>query len=172
MRKTITYENVEHTQTLDANGNLKEQTRKSKSKTKVETEPHFIKLYIQDICLLNKIPMTGNHILNVLLTFMNYENEIILNSGIKRRITANLNISMGTLDNNLSKLVKLNIMKRIDTGIYKLNPNLFGKGHWTDIKEIRATWIYGNGGRALTGLAVDKAIQEDLEDIEKLNNVA
>lgn len=158
--KTIIYETVEHIQKLNSNGNLEQQELKRHTNKKVEVEPDFIKLYIKDICKLNDIPTAGNNILNELLKYMNYDNQVLLPTGVKQLITKELNLGKSTLDNTLNNLVKKDIIKRIGIGIYKLNPYIFGRGKWQDIKEIRATWVYGKSGRALIGLEVDKIIEE------------
>lgn len=163
--KIITYENIEHTQKLDANGNIEQQERKTHTNRKVETEPDFIKLYIKDICKLNDIPTAGNNILNELLKYTNYDNKVLLPMGVKKIILDKLNISLGTLNNNITKLIKKEILKRIDTGIYMFNPYLFGRGNWKDIKEIRTSWTYNNKGRALSGLEVDKVIEDTVEEL-------
>jgi len=109
---------------------------------RVDIEPNFVKLYIQDMCLLNEIPKQNSTVLTELLLHVNYANEIMLPQGLKERIVDTLKISKGSLDNSLSLLVKKGLLQRLGRGVYKLNPYLFGKGKWQDIKEIRMEWIY------------------------------
>ena len=130
---------------------------------KHDNEPNYIKLYISDLCKLKDIPKTGNEVLNELLTLTDYNNEIILSLGVKKRIYQKLNIKKGTFDNNLSKLKAKNILKWIDTGIYQLNPNIFGKGKWQDIKKIRATWEYSSKGRELNKVETDTHEQTTID---------
>lgn len=120
---------------------------------KLPSEPPFIKLYLSDICKIYDIPRTGNNILNELLKLTNYNNEIILNSSIKKRIESDLDLKKGMLDNNLTKLKKANILKSEERGIYLLNPNLFGKGSWHDINRLRVTWNYDKKGRTVSAEA-------------------
>ena len=49
-----------------------------------------------------------------------------------------------SLNNDLTKLVKGCIIKRLGTGTYQLNPHIFGKGEWKDIESIQATWDYND----------------------------
>ena len=119
------------------------------TKRKRSDEPGYIKLYIKDLCKLNDIPKTGNDVLNELLAITDYKNEIVLNGGIKDRILKSLKIKKGSLDNNISKLTKHQIIMRVARGIYTLNPNLFGRGKWEDIKKLRIEWEYSNKGREL-----------------------
>lgn len=123
-------------------------TTKHKKSVRLEKEPGYIKLYINDLCKLNDIPNTGNNIINELLSLVNYDNEIALSSGIKNRICETLDIKRGTLDNNLTKLVnQWQLLKKIDTGLYMLNPNIFGKGNWQEVKALRVAWEYNEEGR-------------------------
>ena len=128
---------------------------------KHEAEPSYIKLYLSDICKLNDIPKTGNDVLNELLPLVNYDNEIILNSTLKKRIYEKIGIKKGSLDNNIYKLTKQGILSRVGSGTYMLNPSIFGRGKWQDIKKLRITWEYSSKGREQ--LAVETDEREQLE---------
>ena len=117
---------------------------------RIPSEPPFIKLYLADMCKMHNIPKVGNNVLNELLKLTNYNNEIVLNSTIKKRIESELNLKKGMLDNNLTKLKKANILKSEERGVYLLNPNLFGKGSWHDISKLRVVWDYSESGRKVS----------------------
>lgn len=117
--------------------------------TRVEKEPNYVKLYLDDVCMLNNLPKTSSSILNELLVYANYNNEISLSVGCKNRIVEKLEITKGHLDNTLTKLTKSGILKNLDRGLYMLSPFIFGRGSWLDIKKIRAVWTYGEKGREL-----------------------
>ena len=44
--------------------------------------------------------------------------------------------------NRIDNLLKNNILIRVDRGLYMADPDLFGRGKWEDIKEIRTEIIY------------------------------
>lgn len=132
-QKKITREFVNTT--INNNGEILEQ-KKSQDIT-VEREPDYIKLYIDGILLLTNLPKGLNDALQHLLRGMNYQNIIVLNSGIKRMISKDLDITTGRLNNIITQLVKKEIMMRIETGVYRFNPKIFGRGKWQDIKKIR-----------------------------------
>jgi hypothetical protein len=142
-------------------GEVKTTTRLQKARR--DDEPYYIKLYIADLCKLNDIPKSGNNTLNELLKLTDYQNEIVLNSHIKGRIRKKLGISIGSLDNNITRLVKQEVLQRIGRGTLKLNPNLFGKGNWTDIKKLRIEWEYSENGRDVIGLETDDFIQTEMD---------
>ena len=140
---------AERTEQVDhETGEIRESTT---TKTiKIPSEPPFVKLYLADMCKMYDIPKIGNNVLNELLKLTNYNNEIILNSTIKKRIEKSLILKRGILDNNLNKLKKANILKSEERGVYQLNPNLFGKGSWHDINKLRVIWDYSEKGRKVT----------------------
>ncbi len=118
---------------------LKEENSKV---VKIPSEPSFIKLYVEDISKLYNLPRGTDKLLFELLKHMSYEGQICLNSGMKRIISEKLNIqNTRTIDNNLSKFVKAKILDRVETGVYIANPNLFGKGSWSDIYKLRTLWV-------------------------------
>ena len=124
-----------HIRTVDENGEVKHE--KNEQDVAYEREPDYIKLYIDGILLLTDLPKGLNDALQHLLQGMNYQNIVVLNSGIKRIIAADLGITTGRLNNIISQLSKKEIMQRIETGVYRFNPNIFGRGKWQDIKKIR-----------------------------------
>ena len=55
--------------------------------------------------------------------------------------------SVQTISNALSQMSKAGILKRIETGVYALNPLLFGKGDWRDIQALRLKVDYTLQGK-------------------------
>jgi len=164
--KNITYLDTKTEVKVDLEtGKAIESTEQRERTVKVEQEPNFIKLYLQDICKLNDIPKTGSKLLNELLKYTSYDNKILLPSAIKKEIAKKLDTTVGTLDNALSKLTKKEILRREGTGVYILNPFFFGKGKWTDIKKIRAEWEYGVEGRILTNVEIEQEVGEEVKEI-------
>jgi hypothetical protein len=113
---------------------------------------------------LNDLPKTSSKLLNELLKYSNYENLILLPAGIKKEIAKKLDTTVATLDNALSKLTKKEVLKREGTGMYRLNPFLFGKGSWANVSEIRVNWSYGKEGRRLTNVEIRKEIETEVEE--------
>jgi hypothetical protein len=101
-----------------------------------------VKLYLKDLAHLRELPAWVSGVLYELLQRMDYNNEIILNSTIKKRIADELSLVLGTIDNALVKFVQRDILFRQDKGVYLANPYLFGKGLWEDIEEIRMKVTY------------------------------
>lgn len=148
----------------DENGEVTQRTQ-----TKVYTfpkEPPYIKLYLQDIEKLYTLPDGTHRVLFELLKKLDYDGEINLNISVKRKIVENIGWkTVASLDNYISKhLIKKDIFKRIDTGVYAPNPNLFGRGDWKDIYQRREGWIkveYNKQGKKVTTNFTDENDKEE-----------
>lgn len=148
-------------QKIDAQtGEILEMEQSIGTRTIYKQEPPYIKLYLQDILYLNDVPKSLTNVLYALLSYVTYADQengmcIPLNGFIKSQIREKCGMdNPRTLNNALSKLVKGNILKRIGTGTYQLNPYFFGRGDWKDIANIRATWNYD----AISGRSFQAAI--------------
>tara|TARA_R110001592_G_scaffold335457_1_gene620290 strand:- start:821 stop:1321 length:501 start_codon:yes stop_codon:yes gene_type:complete len=141
------------TTTVDKDGVFQQQTE-----TRVFTfpkEPPYIKIYLQDIEKLYTLPEGTHRVLFELLKKLDYEGQINLNISVKRNIIKNIGWkTVGSLDNYISlHLMKKDIFKKIDTGVFAPNPNLFGRGDWKEIYQRREGWIkieYNSKGRKVT----------------------
>ncbi|MBD8495599.1 replication/maintenance protein RepL [Pseudomonas coleopterorum] len=106
----------------------------------VSSEPAFVKLYLDGIQAIYKLNSSNHAFLNELLKITNYGGEIILNPAVKKRICAFLNSSIGTFDNTLLTLKRADIIRQKDRGCYMVNPELFGKGPWSEVYKDRAKY--------------------------------
>lgn len=113
----------------------------------IPSEPNFVKLYLDDILYLNDLPKGLNSILYALLKRMSYGNQIVVNVGVKRQLAKELELAESTINNAITKLFQGHIIDRIETGIYVVNPLLFGKGEWKDIAQLRMNVTYDINGR-------------------------
>lgn len=113
----------------------------------LDKEPNYVKLYIDNLILLNGLPKGTTDTIMELLKYMSYENTIVLNSFIKKEIAESLGFkTVQSLDNNINKLVKKGILDRIGRGTFRANAFLFGKGDWNDIKQIRFEIVFSENG--------------------------
>ena len=120
---------------------------------KQSAEPDFIKLYLNTLLAFKDLPRTLNPVLVEFLSLMTYADSeedhggqiIALTSYLKHRIAKKLDIKINTVEKSLTSFVKTGIFKRIGTGTYQVNPNLFGRGEWKSIKAIRATFDFNSG---------------------------
>jgi hypothetical protein len=103
---------------------------------KASVEPNYIKLYIDDIDYFNHLNIKSVLLYEVLKE-INYRHEIVINHGVKKRMADSIGKSLSYVNNNLTKLIKDEVLIRVDKGIYQLNSYLLGKGGWKDILKHR-----------------------------------
>ena len=128
-------------------------------------EPDYVKLYLRDIALLNNLRPSTNNILYELLKLMDYRNRIVLNSALKKEIATEIGVSVKTIDNALNLLLKQNIVLRKGVGLFIGNPNLFGKGEWRDIRELRMTVTFNEEGRTISTEVIKDEGDESEEEM-------
>ena len=126
--------------------------RISKEQTYKTEEPDYVKLYIEAWCVFKEIKGINNTLLYEILPYMSYAKNgqrIFLNSALKREIAEKLGWSdktaLARFGNEITKLCKAQILKRTGTSTYAVNPELIGKGHWSEIKALRATFNLETG---------------------------
>ena len=115
-----------------------------------EKEPPFLKMYLDDIEILHRLPKNSGDVLYELLVNMNYQGEIAINSLMKQRICEKLAIKNArSINNFLTQMVKKDVLQRIGRGVYVVNPYLVAKGEWKDIKGLRVKYK-ANGKRQIS----------------------
>jgi len=106
-------------------------------------EPSYIKLYLQDIMYLSDMPKKYVAVTEALLKRIAYAGDedglcVSLLPRTKKAICDELGWkTVASLDNALQKLLAGKILYRVDRGMYRFNPYLFGKGDWQDISKLR-----------------------------------
>lgn len=160
-RAKIIREWIENT-TVDENGEFIKEDKKVTYR--VDKEPDFVKLYLDDLMLLEGLPKSTAAVFYELLKFMTYADSengqiVIINSYVRKQI---LNSVKGisnpqTITNAISALKKVGILSEVDRATYRVNPKLIGKGDWRDIlnlrtriSEIRMNVVYSENGRQIT----------------------
>lgn len=143
-------------------GEVKEVTTQEFNVIPSSDEPQYVKLYVRAWCEfkgLEHLKPSDKNVLTRLLSVMTYakarqvEDEhgnvleegwgqlIYVNAALKRSVAGELNVKPATVSNALSHLVKYGILRRVDYGCYQVNPQLVGKGQWSEIKRLRATFV-------------------------------
>lgn len=135
--ETITYnketgEVIEHTET---------------KYKQVSIEPNYVKVYVDAVIGLLGQSKTSKEtdvllILAKSMTYMNDEmpNKVNIDALLKKHIIKETGISEGALNNMLTGFVKRDIIRRIGRGAYQLNPFMFAKGNWSNVRRIQMDW--------------------------------
>jgi hypothetical protein len=130
----------------------------------VEAEPPFVKLYLDDIARLNSLSKSMNATLKAIVKYMNFRNEIILVAHNKRQIAEELGIGFETVEKAIKALKAKGLIMSAERSCYVVDPLLFGKGRWKEIKNLRLTIEYTNSGKVLSSSAAPKPTQQNLFD--------
>ena len=143
---------------------------------KAKDEPDFVKLYIDCVLTLKGLKKGLNPILLAFLRFMNYAsiNEfeggqvIFTNKMMKQTIANELGVSIKRIEQAITEFVKSGVFRRVSVGTYQVNPNIIGKGDWKDIKNIRATFDFGN--RDVIAAVVEREEADMTENQQRLED--
>lgn len=126
----------------------------------VEKEPPHVKIYLEDIVRLNSLPPAASKVLNLLIQNMGYNNMVPMLKPFKQIICNTLDIKMNTLEKVIAELRDKKILHVYARGLYILDPYLFAKGKWENIKNLRMTIDYDeNGNRKITSDFAEKVRQ-------------
>lgn len=132
--KTITFSNV--TTTVNGETGLIEQ-EKTEQSFRINPEPPYVKMYIDDICDIVNAPASLKPLLILALRKLDYDGYISLSTRYRRQMCESLGIKDGTLRNRLNMLVKHGFFKSVGGSEYKVNPYYFARGDWKNIVEQR-----------------------------------
>jgi len=134
-----------------------------------DAEPPFVKLYLDCLLQFKQVSPSLNPILFELLKYMSYASPleldpsggqiIFLNAELKRRIAQTTGKTVKRLEQALTDFVKAKIFRRIAPGTYQVNAELFGKGDWKEISNIRAIFDFKNG-RIRAKISKEKTIED------------
>jgi len=152
-----------------------------------EAEPDFIKLYLNQIAQIQKLPPSAANVLFEIAKRMPYANdedqEIVLNSYIKQKIAQKLKISEQYVSDTITTLVKKQMLFRCSienpktkkistrTGVYKINPVYIARGKWEDIKKLQLKIDFDIHGKAINSVDIERK-DGSIETINALNEAA
>lgn len=125
------------------------QYKSETEKVYIEKEPDYVKLYLKDIIRLKDLPPTSEKLLLLIVKHMGYNNLFQAYKPLKLVICQQLGMSINTLNNQISNLRKAGILIPMDKygrGLYLVDPNLFARGSWKDIRNLRLIIDYNLDG--------------------------
>ena len=82
-------------------------------------------------------------------------------------IAENMGVSIKRLDQVIAELKKYDILRKLQNGVYSVNPYIVARGSWTDIRKLQMHFDFMNGEMiavadvkdTITGQEVQKAIK-------------
>lgn len=96
---------------------------------KAQNTQHFIKMYLEDLKLLNKLSFSDFRVLHSLVTYLEYNtNQFFLNKERRAELAQTCTITSNTLNTCISRLCKKNLLIRVSNSTYQMNPKIFFNG--------------------------------------------
>ena len=124
-------------------------------------EPPFIKLYLEDLSRLTGLTGTQRLVLDGLMKYAQYGNEIVISPKIKSMIIQDIGCTNGSFKNALGVLVHKEIIQKGEKrSIYIINPKLAFKGKSGD----RAKLIISYNGSERENLEFEVENGEETEN--------
>ena len=103
-------------------------------------EPAYVKLYVDNIGHMSGLQSSHVEILLYVAAIVDYDGIVTLNARRKACIAATVRGSVKTVENAVTEYVKAGVIRRIGRAEYELNPSLFAKGEWRNIRERRESF--------------------------------
>lgn len=117
---------------------VKKRTKRIKKKSK---QPDYIKIYLDGIKHVEGRKIIVNDWFLDIMRLAPWADEdeqrFDISTFDKQCIMEKYNMKSDALKKNIEGLVTKKILLRIDSNIFKLNPEIIGKGDWNEIEELR-----------------------------------
>lgn len=142
MEKTTTQKLSQKTEitVIDQDGQILRHEVERVFKLRKETEPAYVKLYLENIKTISQLKRGSIDVLIKLCELVEYNtNHVVLTTSHRKGIAKALGITTGSLANSLTDLKKSGILVDFEQGIFLLNPNIIAKGEWSKIKLLKNT---------------------------------
>ena len=115
-----------------------------------EPEPNYIKLYLDCLGVFSGnagLSVSLNEIFIELLKLVSYADDdqlVTVNAYVKKRIAEKTGKSVRRIEQALQSWIDNKVLFRVARGTYQLNPYLFGRGDWRDVKNLRSSIDFAN----------------------------
>ncbi len=192
----VTYEQITDDVKVDTyTGEIIDQQQTTEIKSiinkKIPNEPDYIKIYkyVNTLFAFKGIKTSLTPFIIEISNHMTYAKEgqiVNLNKVTKTMIAENMGVSIKRLDQVISELKNYDILRKIQNGVYGVNPYIVARGAWADIRKLQMQYDFMTGEMTtvadikdkITGQEIRKAITNskgqipgqlsmfDMQDIE------
>jgi DNA-binding transcriptional ArsR family regulator len=84
-----------------------------------------VKTFLEDVLTLHGVSKSIALLLFEMTPYLNLQDQIIVNSFLKKELATKTRMSKGTIDNTLTKLNEVGLLVRLDRGTYVFHPVLY-----------------------------------------------
>lgn len=139
-RKSIVYQEIS-TERDATTGEMLQNI--GKKIVKVAKTPDFIMIFTKQISLLEDLKKMDNMVLFSILThFVGQRNLVFLSPQTKKRIANELGVDISSITRSINELLKKEVLVTdIEKNVF-LNPHIFGKGNWEEIRKLRHELVF------------------------------
>lgn len=171
--KSVYFQKSEDTAVVNyETGEIISETHSHTEQARIPAEPPFVKLYLDCLAKFKDMQMSFNPILLEMLSYASYADTdietggmmLVLSKTLKVIIAKKCNVSLNRVNQAVSEFVKKGYFKRLGLGTYQLNADIFGKGHWKDIYNIRTIQANFDFG---AGTVVANIVKDEEEAMDK-----
>lgn len=114
----------------------------------------YLNFYFKDLLFFTDVPKGTSQVLEALYKrCITTENGMVvyISVGMKKEIAKDLGYkNLISVTNAISKFSENNVLKKLDTGVYLLNPEVFGMEPIKENEKITLSLIYQNGKRLIS----------------------
>lgn len=118
-----------------------------------ESEPEYIKLYLDCVCTFKGLNKALSPILIAFCSYMTWADSkhekqvIFMNSYTKEQVGNDVGVTVDRVNQALRDITKADIFRKIQgkRGVYEVNPYIIARGKWSDIKNLRANFDFMKG---------------------------
>ena len=97
---------------------------------------HFVKMYLDDLAIMNTLTHAEHKILVHLAKFLEYNtNSFFMNRQRRQQLAKEAGITENTFNQSLSRLMKKNLIIKESSSMYQMNPNVFFNGE--ELKRMK-----------------------------------
>lgn len=171
---------TETTRTIDAEGNETVTTVESTTNIQRNEEPDYIKLYTRMWCEFNNIPVRSRNLFYELACSMTYCNAANLRGSqivytgepLASSIMQRLGWKKSMYHTGLKDLCECGAIRKIQRGVYQINPQYAGKGEWHynpryqrgGVAELVATFRFADRSVDTNIVWADDGSKDDMSD--------
>lgn len=163
MRKNKSYTLYQETTHVTDSETGEVKSSQTTTKRKIEAEPPFVKLYIDDVCALNHIPKSQKDVFHYLIKKLDYDGYITISTRYRTLMAKELGVKTQSIANKIQELAKSGLISVEGKNEYKVNPYFFGRGAWVDILNERQN---GSFSMTIKYKAGKREISTKTEEVE------
>lgn len=134
-RKSIVYQEI-NTERDPSTGELVDQV--GKRIVKVAKTPDFIMIFTKHIGVLEDLAKMDDRVLFLILSkFVGQKNLVFLSPITKKGMAKDLGVDISSITRSINALISKEVLVLDSEKNVFLNPHLFGKGNWEEIRKLR-----------------------------------